>query len=125
MPMRIIRECHASVLPHETVTVMEIQVTHMEYGKVTPDDLVVPFSEGMEIVDAIKGITYVADANGNPAGKIEPVVGAMADRTSSQVGTVKSESGKGMRYGLVALSLGLLISTGVLLFLRQRNRSAE
>ena len=37
----------------------------MESGNVKPADLLLPFTEGMQVADVIEGVTYTADAKGN------------------------------------------------------------
>jgi len=75
MPIKIHEEICASPSA-ETFAVYETVVVKIEHGKVTPADLHVPFTKGMQVVDAIKGVTYIADVNGDPAGVVNPVFGA-------------------------------------------------
>lgn len=75
MPMRITEELAASPAP-KTFSVLNTTVKSIEQGVVSKSDLLVPFSEGIQVVDAIKAVTYTADANGSPAGPVEPVYGA-------------------------------------------------
>ncbi|WP_417392116.1 hypothetical protein [Gimesia sp.] len=72
MPIQLREEILASPAP-KTIAVHEIKVTHIEHGKVKPTDLVVPFTEGMTIVDAINGVTYVTDEDGKPTGPVKPL----------------------------------------------------
>ena len=75
MPMRITEEIAASPAPN-TFAVYNTTVKSIEQGVVSESDLLVPFSKGIQVVDAIKAVTYTADANGSPAGPVEPVYGA-------------------------------------------------
>ncbi|MAX38554.1 MAG: hypothetical protein CME33_18525 [Gimesia sp.] len=81
MPIQLREEILASPAP-KTIAVHEIKVTHIEHGKVKPSDLVVPFTEGMTIVDAIKGVTYVTDEDGKPVGPVKPLSNGSPVNTS-------------------------------------------
>ncbi|WP_417387903.1 hypothetical protein [Gimesia sp.] len=72
MPIQLREEILASSAP-KTIAVHEIKVTRIEHGKVKPADLVVPFTEDMTIVDAIKGVTYVTDKAGKPVGPVKTI----------------------------------------------------
>jgi hypothetical protein len=119
MPTKLREEVWASSVP-DRIVVEEIEATDIKIGAVTPEDLHVPFTEGMQIVDAIKGVSYVADARGDPAGRIEPVFGAQPPEPPQQGRSVI------WRYGVALVSLGLLVTVAAWLVLRQRRRrSAE
>ena len=70
MPTKLREEIIASPSA-ETLAVYVTDVLQIEHGMVMAEDVEVAFPKGMEIVDAIQGVTYVADANGNPAGPVE------------------------------------------------------
>jgi len=70
MPIKLRETGFMSLFP-DTVGVRETEVLRIEQGTVTRADLMVPFTEGMEVIDAIKGVRYVADAQGNPAGPVK------------------------------------------------------
>jgi len=61
MPVKLREEIMSSSAP-ELISVQEMQVTRIEHGNVKPANLVVPFTKGMKIVDAIKGVNYIAHA---------------------------------------------------------------
>lgn len=75
MPIILHESLTASSAP-KTIAVRETKVAAIEHGRVTEKDLDVRFEEGMTVVDAINAVTYVADAEGKPAGTVEPVYGA-------------------------------------------------
>jgi len=70
MPTRLKEVIRASTLDAAKANVYNITVSEIEAGTVTPEDVEVPFSIGMEIVDAIEGVAYV--------------VGPMGERTRAQ-----------------------------------------
>ncbi|EDL60855.1 hypothetical protein PM8797T_09054 [Gimesia maris DSM 8797] len=72
MPVEIREDTMTSSLP-QSISTLEIKITRIEQGKVKPADLVVPFSDGMMIVDTIKGVSYVSDDAGKPTGPVEPL----------------------------------------------------
>ena len=64
MPTKLRELIGGSPLGEGKIAVWEIEVESLEAGTVTPEDLVVPFPEGMEIVDAIKGVSYTVGQDG-------------------------------------------------------------
>ncbi len=70
MPTKLTETGFESLFP-DTVAVWNTRVLRIEHGTVTPDDLMLPFAEGMEVIDAVQSIRYVADAQGNPAGPVK------------------------------------------------------
>jgi hypothetical protein len=117
MPIRLMETTAVGHSPR--VAAMEISVSRIECDAVRPNDLVVPFTEGMEIVDAIKGVAYAADAHGNPAGKIHPLMGAKPAESPER-------PWGGWRRVAVFSSLGLfLFAVGWFLLRRLRNRPAS
>ncbi|MBN1394859.1 MAG: M48 family metalloprotease [Pirellulales bacterium] len=68
MPVKISMRSEISFAPEE-IYICEINVLQIEHGEVEPSDLMVPFSEGMKIVDTVEGISYTSDAQGKPAGR--------------------------------------------------------
>lgn len=72
MPIQLREEILSSSAP-KTIAVHGIKVTRIEQGKVKPADLIVPFTEDMTIVDAIKGVTYVTDKAGKPVGPVKTI----------------------------------------------------
>jgi len=77
MPMMLKEIIASSSGRPNQCAVLETKVTKIEWGTVEPKDLEVSFPPGMKIVDAIKGETYVVDANGEPT-QVERVVGVEA-----------------------------------------------
>ena len=121
MPIEIIFSRALSAMPQpHTVAVWDIRVSRIEFGTVKPADLVVPFTKGMQIVDAIKGITYRADANGNPSGKIVPLIAALP-RASAAAATSAQRARTNTRKAAAAACSGLLaLLIGVLVLRRWR-----
>ena len=113
MPIKLREESAASSAP-ETIAVQEITVRRIEHGTVKPADLNVPFTKGMEVVDAIKGITYHTDAQGNPVGPIEPVMGA------SPAATAGGGFVTWRRYVAAVASIVMIVSLLVILYLRRQ-----
>ncbi|HUT90393.1 MAG TPA: M56 family metallopeptidase, partial [Thermoguttaceae bacterium] len=74
MPIKLTEQVAASTVP-DMIAVYETTVSRIECGTVRPADVVVPFIEGMKVVDTIEGVTYVADAQGNPAGPVKAAPG--------------------------------------------------
>jgi beta-lactamase regulating signal transducer with metallopeptidase domain len=70
MPIKLTQEIGASTVPN-LVNVDQVVVSRIEHGTVRPTDIEVPFTEGMQIVDTIEGVRYVADAEGKPNGPVE------------------------------------------------------
>jgi hypothetical protein len=71
MPTKYRELISASTLGEGLVTVWLMEVSKIEAGNVTPKDLEVPLTPGMEIVDAIKGIFYKVGADGKASGTQE------------------------------------------------------
>lgn len=117
LPVRITEQLAGSPAP-DNFTVLEMTVSRLEYGRVTPADLVVPFTEDMQVVDAIKGVTYVTDSDGNPAGRIERVMGAPPpDRLKES-----QRLTQGSVVAIVASVVGIGILIGALLLRRRRTK---
>jgi hypothetical protein len=95
MPIKMRFSISASSAPVPNFSVYDMAVTKIEYGAVTDADLMLPFTEGMKVVDAIEGVTYRAGADGSPQGTVErvyrggvPVSGSdMAAMTGDSVST--------------------------------------
>jgi hypothetical protein len=75
MPMQISESIERSDNPN-FLAVDKIIVSEIEIGNVTESDVFLPFYEGTEVTDAIKGVSYKTDANGEPIeSTIEPLHG--------------------------------------------------
>ncbi|MDR0608481.1 MAG: hypothetical protein LBG58_00035, partial [Planctomycetaceae bacterium] len=75
MPVLLKTIASGSAQSH-TVTVATIKITEMEQGKVTKSDVTFQFPEGTEVTDAIKGVSYKTDTNGEPIeSTIQPLYG--------------------------------------------------
>lgn len=66
MPIKLTNKTAGSPVP-ERIGFYQMVVSRIEHGSVKPADLVVAFTEGTEVVDAIKGVGFIADPRGNPA----------------------------------------------------------
>lgn len=62
MPVKLTEEIMGSSAP-EIISTSEVEVTHIEHGKVKPKDLEIEFPPGMKILDAIKEETYTVTTN--------------------------------------------------------------
>ena len=75
-PTKLRQETSFSTFPPRHVTLAVLEITGIEFGTVTESDTEIKFPEGMEVVDAIKGISYTTDAKGEPIPEtIEPLYG--------------------------------------------------
>jgi hypothetical protein len=121
MPTKLVETSCGSTSQPNTVTVYETEILSIEHGTVTTDDLIVPFKEGMEIVDAIEGVAYVAGADGTPKpGSIEGLIGAEAITAIPQPTTGKAEQGPtSSRTWLVLINIGVLLIIVAIYFLRR------
>jgi hypothetical protein len=106
MPTKLVVRIAGAPAPNN-IDVYEIVVSRMEHGTVKPADLAVPFTEGMTIVDAIKGRAYVADAHGNPEKPIPTVRDGASSRDWMQEESVASQART--RTIVVATTVGLLV----------------
>jgi hypothetical protein len=73
MPTRLKEVIRASTLDDTKANVYDITVSEIEAGTVTPEDVEVPFSIGMEIVDSIEGVAYVIGPMGERT-RVQPLV---------------------------------------------------
>jgi hypothetical protein len=74
MPTNLKELIRASSTGEDHIVVWETDVTKIESGTVTATDLAVPFLAGTEVVDAIRGVSYVVGPGGEQA-KLQPLVG--------------------------------------------------
>ncbi|MDR1962603.1 MAG: hypothetical protein LBQ50_02360 [Planctomycetaceae bacterium] len=81
MPVLLKTIASSNVQSH-AVTVATFKITEMKQGKVTKSDVTFQFPEGTEVIDAIKGVSYKTDANGEP---IESTIQALYGLDPSQV----------------------------------------
>jgi len=64
---RAFREvARASFMEDGIASINDTTVSSFELGTVEQGELVVPFAEGMRIVDAVQGVSYVSDEDGHP-----------------------------------------------------------
>lgn len=64
LPVKMITKSASS---DKTLTIVETNLLRIENGNVKPSDLLLPFTEGMQVADIVEGVTYTVDAQGNPA----------------------------------------------------------
>ncbi len=102
----------------------------IEHGIVTPEDLVVSFTEGMLVVDEIQGIAYTADRDGVPVpGTTEELIGAnavtsaVADRGSGH--PASGTRGSSVRVSLLVASSVLLIAAVTIVALTRRKAKRQ
>jgi hypothetical protein len=119
MPTQLRLEIAASPAP-ETIAVHEITVTRMEHGKVTPADLKVPFTDGMQIVDVIKGVTYWVDAQGEQVGAAKPLLGVVPPDAAKRA---PPESGFSWRQLVIWLNVALLVFLVVAVVIKKRKQA--
>ena len=116
MPTKLKEIIAASTGAPNRVTVYETEVLKIEAGTVRPKDLVIVFPEGTEVVDAIQGVTYKTDANGDPLGTVEGLIGARPTVPVPYVAVAKSS-----RLGLLLFAVGgmVVFVTVVMYFVRR------
>jgi len=108
MPLDILESIEASDDPYISVT--KTSVSDVTVGNVKPSDVSMKFVEGTEVTDAINGIAYTTDANGEPIpSTIEPLHGLdpsqvkMPEPPKSKVNLVL------MAIGIMMIVIGLYI----------------
>jgi LPXTG-motif cell wall-anchored protein len=98
-------------------TKMTMKITDMEHGKVTKKDITIQFPEGTSVADAIDGISYKTDANGEPIeSTIEPLYGL----DPSQVKLPEKKHSKGANYVLIVIGILLIVTAIFLMFWKRR-----
>lgn len=123
MPTKLREEIIASP-SSEVFTVYQTDVLQIEHGMVTAEDVEVAFAEGMEIVDAIQGVTYVADANGNPAGPVELVWREMQSPSHGASEAQMAASSPSIRRILVIAGSVILAALVIVFYVRRRMSTA-
>ena len=98
--------------------VIKTKVNDIEYGSVVDADVELVFPEDTQIVDAIKGITYMTDAKGAP---IQSTVEKLYDLDPSQAVTPEVEEA-GTNYYLVIVGSVMIASA---LFFSVRKKMAR
>ena len=74
MPVRFTHTIASSAAP-DICNIHNTEILQIEHGKVVPKDLKVLFPEGTRVVDAVRGVTYVADRYGNPVAEtVQPLL---------------------------------------------------
>lgn len=117
----------SSVVPTR-IAKYEIKVLRIKHGDVSSSDLDVPFSKGMQIVDAIKGETYYVGADEKPLEPVERLFGK--DSPTARVYPITAEEpdvGK-LRFGYGALLVNLgvvLLVVGYVIWRRYRHPSMK
>lgn len=80
MPTKLYELIGASTLGPDKITVLETEVSSIRSGTVTAKDVEVPFDSGMQVVDAIRGVTYKIGTDGKLSGAEKRLVGARPER---------------------------------------------
>jgi hypothetical protein len=75
MPLKM--TIHYRLMTHpDMIMLVKANITKIEHGNVTKTDLAIKFPEKTSVVDAIQGVSYKTDANGEPIeSTIEPLYG--------------------------------------------------
>ena len=118
MPTSLWESINASSAP-EVLTISKMRIKEIEHGKLKGQDLKFVFPEGTEVTDAINGISYKTDANGNP---IQSTVEALYGLDPSQVKMPGSEPSRRINYIFMILGIGMII---VALYLQFKKRFAS
>jgi len=95
-------------------------ISEISHGNVTKADVTLQFSEGTEVVDVLKGISYKTDARGNPIqSTIEPLYGLDPSQ-------VKMPEPPKSKINLMLMTVGILmIIIGLYLAIVKRLRSSS
>lgn len=130
MPIRIEERERAEPEPvPDRVVVYDMEAIQIEFGTVTPDDVQVPFTEGMEVVDAIQGISYTVGEDGEPAGEVKQLVGAGAatafrpPQAEADFPSSEPQTGR-WQTSFILINLGLLLMVGAVLLWRWKRKTA-
>jgi hypothetical protein len=117
MPTIVTDRTSSCALP-EVLSCVVFRVSQIEQGRVKPADLEVPFTKGMQVVDAIKDVTYFTDEKGNPLGKITPLRGSPGAAVP-----LKASKSWIWRWSIGLVGLGFVLTCAALL--RFRGRKAK
>ncbi|MDR2755319.1 MAG: hypothetical protein LBC20_06395 [Planctomycetaceae bacterium] len=75
MPLVLIESTHSSSAP-EQICVSKIKIIEIEHGQLIDEDMAFKFPKDTRVTDAIKGIFYKTDVNGEPVeSTIQPLYG--------------------------------------------------
>ena len=74
MPTKMRMQIAASTRIGPLIMVYDMTISRIEHNTVRPTDLEVAFRKGMIVVDAVKGVHYIADANGAPTETPKPLI---------------------------------------------------
>ncbi|MDR1493674.1 MAG: hypothetical protein LBT05_13270 [Planctomycetaceae bacterium] len=115
-PTQLTRILGSSIVP-DVFTISKANIHEIEYGKVTPNDITLIFSENTAVTDAINDISYKTDANGEPIkSTIEPLYGF--DPSKIQM---PEEQPNRTNYILTVLGLAMMSYAAYLQIKKRRN----
>jgi hypothetical protein len=118
MPTLMIKYFRTKVTAHK-FTLIKMKITDIEHGQVTNEDIVFKFPEDTRVVDAIQGVSYKTDANGEP---IESTIQPLYGLDPSQVKLPEKKLGKA-NYVLIVIGLLLILTAIYLMFHKNKKAS--
>jgi hypothetical protein len=104
----------------EKFSISTITIKEMEQGKVTKGDVTMKFPESTEVTDAINGISYKTDVNGNP---IESTIQPLYGLDPSKVKLPEKKHSKTANYALIVTGLLLIVIALYLMFKKNKKAS--
>jgi hypothetical protein len=120
MPTKLRESVRASSTGPDRVAVWETEITKIEADTVSPNDLVVPWPEGTEVVDAIKGVAYVIGPDGEHLRERHLVGGKSL--TPAELSKLAMSQQKRMAqsniWGIALINLGIVVVVGGLILRR-------
>ena len=120
MPSHLEETIQASSAPPNYMSITNIHLNELEFGSVKNKDMEYIFPENAMVVDAINGISYIADVNGNPIDShTKPLYGL----DPSRVKMPGQKPNRTLNYIFVVLGL-LMMGGGAYLYFEKRRRNA-
>ncbi|MDR0605140.1 MAG: hypothetical protein LBG80_12630, partial [Bacteroidales bacterium] len=115
MPTQLTMTLQTTAAP-ELFSISKVNIHEIRYDQVTPQDVVLIFPEDTAVVDAINGISYKTDANGEPIeSTIEPLYGLDPSH-------VKLPEPPKQKINIVFLVIGILMIVTALYILIKTHR---
>jgi LPXTG-motif cell wall-anchored protein len=118
MPTEITQFFKSGFTPNNSTKII-MKILTMESSKVTKDDIVIKFPIGTEVTDAIQGISYKTNANGEP---IESTIQPLYGLDPSQV---KLPEPPKRKINIVFIVAGILLIVTALYLLLKKRRNKD
>jgi LPXTG-motif cell wall-anchored protein len=120
MPYKLETRISSANSPINKISIIFSTITEMEQGKVTKEDVTMKFPESTEVTDAINGISYKTDVNGNP---IESTIQPLYGLDPSKVKLPEKKHSKTANYVLIVIGLLLIVLALYLMFKKNKKAS--